>query len=278
MKYQNIEVSNFEGAFRGLRNPMDSWKKSDSEFGMASTKLGDGQRALKKVTSSWCDSLGYSMSDGDHFDTEEGQVYDWLNGNGIVNWDTKDYQHFEYAYLGPNDLGLAKRMILAGNPNDKFMRQIFISIDITAPLFWWKQLDTYKVGTVSDSCSTMHKLASNPITMDCFETDDYIGSTKIYDREPYNKDATMDDVWKELIEACETLRQRYNETHDKQYWKELVRILPESWLQKRTWTANYEVLRNIYFQRKNHKLSEWRSFNAMVEKLPYAKDLICLTK
>ena len=278
MKYQNIEVSNFEGAFRGLRNPMDSWKKSDSEFGMASTKLGDDQGALKKVASSWCDFLGYSMSDGDHFDTEEGQVYDWLNGNGTVNWDTKDYQHFEYAYLGPNDLGLAKRMILAGNPNDKFMRQIFISIDITAPLFWWKQLDTYKVGTVSDSCSTMHKLASNPITMDCFETDDYIGSTKIYDREPYNKDATMNDVWKELIEACETLRQRYNETHDKQYWKELVRILPESWLQKRTWTANYEVLRNIYFQRKNHKLSEWRSFNAMVEKLPYAKDLICLTK
>lgn len=117
---------------------MDSWKKSDSEFGMASTKLGDDQGALKKVASSWCDFLGYSMSDGDHFDTEEGQVYDWLNGNGTVNWDTKDYQHFEYAYLGPNDLGLAKRMILAGNPNDKFMRQIFISIDITAPLFWWK--------------------------------------------------------------------------------------------------------------------------------------------
>lgn len=87
-----MKISNFEGAFRGLRNPMDSWKKSDSEFGMASTKLeGDDQGALKKVASSWCDFLGYSMSDGDHFDTEEGQVYDWLNGNGIVNWDTKDY-------------------------------------------------------------------------------------------------------------------------------------------------------------------------------------------
>lgn len=122
-----MKISNFEGAFRGLRNPMDSWEKSDSEFGMASTKLGgDDQGALKKVYSSWCN----------HFDTEEDQVYDWLNGNGIVNWDTKDYQHFEYAYLGPNDLGLAKRMILAGNPNDKFMRQIFISMDITAPLYW----------------------------------------------------------------------------------------------------------------------------------------------
>lgn len=173
---------------------------------------------------------------------------------------------------------LAQTLIKAGPEHRKFLRQIFVSVDITAPLYWWKEMDTYKVGTVSDSCSTMHKLASNPITMDCFETDDYIGSTKIYDREPYNEDATMNDVWKGLIEACETLRQRYNETHDKQYWKELVRILPESWLQKRTWTANYEILRNIYFQRKNHKLSEWHSFNAMVERLPYAKDLICLTK
>ena len=137
-------------------------------------------------------------------------------------------------------------------------------------------MDTYKVGTVSDSCSTMHKLASNPITMDCFETDDFNPEIVYYEiLDTQNDIGTFADF---MIEQLEFLRQKYLETKDKRYWKELVRWLPEGWLQTRTWTANYEILRNIYFQRKSHKLSEWHSFNTMVEKLPYAKDLICLTK
>ena len=278
MKYQNMKISNFEGAFRGLRNPKNSWDKSDSFFGIVNI---DNYPYESEIADNWINSLHPNLNWPNEYTEEcealQNQYSEKLIKNGVLKLNDND-EVAEVAFIGPNDMKLAQTLIKAGPEHRKFLRQIFVSVDITAPLYWWKEMDTYKVGTVSDSCSTMHKLASNPITMDCFETDDYIGSTKIYDREPYNKDATMDDIWKGLIEACETLRQRYNETHDKQYWKELVRILPESWLQKRTWTANYEVLRNIYFQRKNHKLSEWHSFNAMVERLPYAKDLICLTK
>ena len=128
--------------------------------------------------------------------------------------------------LGPNDTDLAQRMIKAGSPNDKFLRQILVSVDITAPLYLWKEIDQYKVGTVTDSQSTMHKLVSQPITKDCFEMDDYDGSIKIYDREPYNIDECVDDMWDSIIDYCETLRQRYIETKDLRYWKELIRILP----------------------------------------------------
>ena len=176
--------------------------------------------------------------------------------------------------LGSNDLDLAQRMIKAGSPNDKFLRQIFVSVDITAPLYWWKEMDTYKVGTTANSTSTMHKLASTPITKECFEMDDYDGSLKLYDREPYNIDNYVDDMWDSIIDYCETLRKRYLETKDKKYWKELIRLLPESQLQTRTWTADYAVLRNIYHWRKDHKLSEQHSFCDWIKTLPYAEQLI----
>ena len=115
---------------------------------------------------------------------------------------------------------------------------------------------------------------SKPITRECFEMDDYDGSLKLYDREPYNLDEYVEDMWDSIIDYCETLRKRYLETKDKRYWKELVRILPEGWLQTRTWTANYAVLRNMYHQRKNHKLTEWHDFCQWIEFLPYAQDLI----
>ena len=278
MKFEKTWVGNFEGAFRGLRNPKNSWNKNDSFFGVVDL---DYVSKDMEIADEWVKTFHPDLNWPEEF-TDEGcklaeEYADKLIKNGVLRLNDND-DVADLAFIGPQDMKLAQTLIKAGPEHRKFLRQIFVSVDITAPLYWWKEMDQYKIGTVTDSTSTMHKLTSKPITMDCFETDDYIGSTKIYDREPYNEDATMNDVWKGLIEACETLRQRYNETHDKQYWKELVRILPESWLQKRTWTANYEVLRNIYFQRKNHKLSEWRSFNAMVEKLPYAKDLICLTK
>jgi len=159
-------------------------------------------------------------------------------------------------------------------PNDKFLRQIFVSVDITAPLYLWKELDTYKIGTTANSTSTMHKLASTPITKECFEMDDYNGNLKLYDREPYNIDDYVDDMWDNIICYCETLRQRYLETKDMKYWKELIRILPESWLQTRTWTANYAVLRNIIHWRKGHKLSEWKQFIDWASALPYANELL----
>lgn len=120
----------------------------------------------------------------------------------------------------------------------------------------------------------MHKLASTPITKNCFEMGDY-SNLKVYDREPYNIGDYTDECWEQIIDICETLRQKYNETKDKAYWKELIRILPESWLQTRTWTANYAVLRNIYFQRQYHKLIEWREdFCNWVKSLPYSEELI----
>ena len=177
----------------------------------------------------------------------------------------------EYYHIGENDLGLAQRLIKAGSEHRKFMRQIFVSVDITAPLYWWKEADTYKVGTTANSTSTMHKLSSTPITQECFEMDDY--------NDVISKDGEfifeLVTSWSEIIETLEGLRQAYLKTKDKRLWKELIRLLPESWLQTRTITMNYENIRNMYFQRKNHKLTEWsKSFVEWVESLPYAKELI----
>jgi len=156
-------------------------------------------------------------------------------------------------------------LIRAGSEHRKFLRQIFVSVDITAPLFWWKEFDTYKVGTVANSTSTMHKLASTPITRDCFEMDDF-SKLPLFDNST---------VWEQLIFDLERLRKIYNETKDKRYWKELIRLLPESWLQKRTITMNYENIYAMIKSRKNHKLSEWsKSFIEWAESLPYAKELL----
>ena len=232
MKFENTSVCNFEGAFRGLRNPKESWDRSDSTYGYTETPLIE-------------DTVVRSIGD----------MYEFVN-------------------IGEKDMDLAQRMIKAGTSDSKFLRQMFISVDMTAPLYFFKEMDTYKVSTVSNSTSTMHKLASTPITMDCFEKDDYTGNLVVYNREPYNEDFTVNNIWEDLIEYCESLRCLYNKTKDKRYWKELIRLLPESWLQTRTWTANYAVLRNIYFQRRYHKLSEWKTFCKWVETLPYAKELI----
>lgn len=207
----NIEVSNFEGAFRGLRNPLNSWHLSDS------------------------------------------------------------YTDFNKKFiLGDKDLDLAQRMIKSGPDESKFLRQIFTSMDITAPLYWWKEMDTYKVGTVANSTSTMHKLKDTPITLDCFETGDYEPNLQMID--PIHWGIRVD----EFIADLEQLRQLYLNTGDKRYWKELVRWLPVGWNQTRTWTANYQVLRSIYFARRYHKLTEWHTFCEEIEKLPYAKELITL--
>lgn len=170
--------------------------------------------------------------------------------------------------IGDNDLNLLQRLIRGGSEHRKFMRQIMVSVDITAPLYWWKEMDTYKIGTTANSTSTMHKLASTPITTDCFEMDDC-------DKEWFN-DTGIEAVCNNIIFFFESLRQRYLETKDMRYWKELIRWLPESWLQTRTITMNYENLYSIVRQRKGHKLTEWKQFIDWVHTLSYANELIFL--
>jgi hypothetical protein len=174
--------------------------------------------------------------------------------------------------IGKNDLALAQSLIRAGSEHRKFMRQIFVSVDITAPLYWWKEFDTYKVGTVANSTSTMHKLASTPITKECFEMDDF---SNLDTEQGWQ---SLDEIqWTSLINWLEDLRRSYNESKDKRYWKELIRLLPDSWLQRRTVTMNYENLLAMCSkgQRRNHKLTEWsKSFINWARSLPYAKQLI----
>lgn len=269
MKFDNVSVMNFDNAFRGLRNPLESWDKSDSSFGLDNWDYStvDYDTAYK-----WCRQEFITPDDEERYDEVEGKYLNWLHRNGIL--DSAGDGYIRYAYLGPADMALAQKMVKAGSSHRKFLRQIMVSVDITAPLYWWKEFDTYKVGTVANSTSTIHKLSSTPITLDCFETDDMDDSLSLYDREPYNEDWSIQHTWQDIINDLETLRQRYNETHDKRYWKELIRLLPESWLQTRTVTMNYEVLRNIYEQRKNHKLTEWHQFCDWIKTLPYANELI----
>lgn len=274
MKFEKTEVMNFEGAFRGLRNPLESWTKSDSQFGIENL---EEMQADYETACEYCVNEGLDEEkDYDAFWEAEEKYIEWLRENGDLNKTSFNLyfpDYVQYAYIGPKDLNLAQRMIKAGTSDRKFLRQIMVSVDITAPLYWWKEFDTYKVGTVANSTSTMHKLASTPITFDCFEMDDF-ENLRVYDNEPYNTDTFVTDIWDDIIGYCETLRLRYNETKDKRYWKELIRILPEGWLQTRTVTLNYEVLRNIYFQRRYHKLTEWHRFCEWIESLPYSKELI----
>lgn len=238
MKFENTDVWGFEHSLRGMRNPKNSWDRSDSQ-----------------------------------------KAY-W---NGIWNTDKNVIREYVPKFgvnciIGEADLKLAQNLIKAGSEHRKFMRQIFVSVDVTAPLYWWKEFDTYKVGTVVNSTSTMHKITSQPITLNCFETDDYKKDLKcleIYDSDIEVDHSTVDLETYKFIRFLENLRQKYIETKDKRYWKELIRWLPESWLQKRTITMNYENVRNMYFQRKYHKLTEWsESLINWVESLPYAEELI----
>ena len=265
MRFENTRTFNFEGALRGMRNPLNSWAKSDSAYG-----IGDFDDIVVDID----DAMFLYNQEAPFQNDEEEELlnsYLWENAR---NYSDNDWN--EYAVIGPKDMNLAKRLIAGGSEHRKFLRQIFVSVDITAPLYIWKEFDTYKVGTTANSTSTMHKLASTPITLDCFETDDYDDSiTYCYPNvEGSILDMSVGAFAEDLITDLEALRQKYLETKDKRYWKELVRWLPNGWLQTRTWTANYEVLRTMYHQRKGHKLTEWAAFCEWVETLPYAKEFI----
>jgi len=227
-------------------------------------------------------------------DQERDEAIDNIFNNIAINADVKS-EIYEYAAIGPDDMRLAKTLIRSGPEHRKFLRQIMVSVDITAPLYWWKEFDTYKVGTVANSTSTMHKLTSKPITMDCFEMDDYDedlavdklpyiiegGGEEVFNDPDFIPHWHIDMFWDGLVYQLEELRQMVLKTEDpvlkKKYWKELVRALPEAWLQTRTVTLNYENLLAMCSkgQRRFHKLTEWsNSFIGFARSLPYAQDFI----
>jgi len=278
MDFKNTEVYGFDGAIRGMRNPLESWDKSDSFFGLVDLRYP--QDAREEVTDIWVEqeiqkrNLNYEPYDREW--EELWEKYDlWLWDNGALQWDN---DIAVTAALGPKDLALAQKLVLAGPEHCKFMRQIFVSVDITAPIYWWKEFDTYKVGTTANSTSTMHKLTSKPITKDCFEFDngDELEITNYTIPHGGECGVVYSDYQEDIIDMCETLRQKYLETKDKRYWRALVQILPQSWLQTRTITMSYSNLRNMYFQRRGHKLIEWLQFCSWITKLPYGEELIML--
>ena len=181
--------------------------------------------------------------------------------NPLNSWDRSD-SHTEpdgTFVFGENDLSLAKRLCKAGSDHRKFIRQIFVSVDLTAPLYWWKEFDTYKVGTVANSTSTMHKLHAKPIEAADFSAEKLVPEAQ--------------EGFEKLLVTLESLRRKFVETKDKDYWYSLIQLLPESYNQMRTVTMNYENLLNQYFARRGHKLEEWHVYCAWVESLPYFKEL-----
>lgn len=248
----NVETYGWEAAIRGMRNPMNSWDKSDSAFG----------RNLE---------IPYAQN------------------NPITMFDKYGVE----TYIGDNDFDLMRRLRNAGTDHRKFMRMITVSCDITAPLYWWKEFDTYKVGTVANSCSTMHKIAEKEFTLDDFSYEHVIDffhytDTSVYmnDKGEYNFDdcpivvvETMNDetfydpigILELQIKILNKCRELYLKTKDKLYWWQMIQLLPSSYEQKRTIMLNYEVLANMYKSRKNHKLDEWNTFCDWIEMLPYSE-------
>lgn len=217
----NTEVLGWESAIRGMRNPMNSWDKSDTIFGTYWGKIDE-----------------HKCIDNDGF------------------------------AIGANDLDLMKRLVKAGTDHRKFMRMITVYADITAPLYWFKEFDTYKVGTVANSCSTMHKITAKE-----FELDDFSHEHLTYidlDNHCY----APYQLLKVIINTLNKCRELYLETKDKEMWWQIIQLLPTSYNQRRTVMLNYEVLSNIYRSRKDHKLDEWHTFCHWIESLPYSKELI----
>ena len=216
LKIENFEVLGWEHAIRGMRNPMNSWEKSDSR---SCGTCGD------------CDIC--------------------------IDYDNCPFDHDGHKFvIGPNDLDLMMRLRNAGTDHRKFMRMITVYLDITAPLYWWKEFDTYKVGTVANSCSTMHKIHAKEFTLEDFSCE------KLYD--------PIGDL-RPIVDRLNVYRERYLETKDKNDWWQMIQLLPSSYNQKRTVMLNYEVLTNIYKSRRHHKLDCWHTFCDWIEELPYSE-------
>lgn len=273
MNFEYTTVMNFNNAMRGMRNALASWDRADSLCGYLPDDRYDSD--LIEVATAWAEK---DKRYGDLPPSEQQDLIyfyaSWLIDE--CNGDKLDFDERNevrsYAYIGPNDMQLMQTLIKAGNSHRKFLRQIFVSVDISAGLYWWKEFDTYKVGTVANSTSTMHKLASTPITLDCFDTD--IGEQTITSDD-------YDDII-HIIGFLEELRKKFNDTKDKRYWRELIQFLPESWIQKRTVTLSYENVYAMIRDRHTHKLHEWSGKDDMIaanfidwaHRLPYAEQLL----
>ena len=231
LKIENTEVMGWEAAIRGMRNPMNSWEKSDSRF--------------------------------DSYD----DCGDCAHCN--LRFDECPAQQ-----IGHDDLDLMTRLRNAGTDHRKFMRMITVYLDITAPLYWWKEFDTYKVGTVANSCSTMHKIHAKEFTLEDFSCEHLYAEDEIdgmYYSTTAEEEFTSTDVLKVVIESLNNYRKMYLATKDKKDWWQMIQLLPSSYNQRRTVMLNYEVLANIYKSRRNHKLDEWHTFCEWIESLPYSE-------
>lgn len=241
LKIENIEVTGWEAAIRGMRNPMNSWDKSDSGYGC-----------------------------GDQLDTPDIQFCSYCAGAPFCNGVDTHY------VIGKNDLDLMKRLTNGGSVHAKYRRMINVTMDIIAPLYYFKELDTYKVGTVCNSCSTMHKIQEKEFTLDDFSCE-HIGDLDINPLKETQKEPCKHDFGDALrwtIHELNLARKLYLETKDKRYWWQMIQLLPSSYNQRRTIQLNYEVLSHIYFDRKDHKLDCWHTFCDMIRQLPYAEDII----
>ena len=231
IKLENFEVMGWEHVSRGMRNPMNSWQQSDSGL---------------------CDA-GRECPDCIH-----------------ENKPCRCFEERCNTYtLGKKDHDLMMRLRKAGTDHRKYMRMITVYVDITAPLYWWKEFDTYKVGTVANSCSTMHKIAAKEFTLDDFSHEHLMPvNVEFVD---YTLPITNIDIFQSIINVLNAAREKYLETKDKAYWWQMIQLLPSSYNQKRTVMLNYEVLANIYKSRRNHKLDEWHAFCDWIEGLPYSE-------
>lgn len=240
IKLEKFEVVGWEHAIRGMRNPMNSWAKSDSYY---------------------TDNCGrISCEDCVHWD------------NGCTDTSPLPFG------LGPNDHELMMKLAKGGPVHAKYRRMITVYVDITAPLYWWKEFDTYKVGTVANSCSTMHKIHEKDFTLDDFSCEHLMGLVETIETNTtygqYHPGYNPEQCLYFTIGMLNDCRNLYLETKDKKYWWQMIQLLPSSYNQKRTVMLNYEVLAGLYPMRKNHKLDEWREFCAWIEKLPYSELIV----
>lgn len=190
--------------------------------------------------------------------------------NAMNSWDKSD-SNWENDTLGENDLILAKKLSKAGNDHGKFARMITVTMDITAPLYWWKEFDTYKVGTVANSCSTMHKIHSKEFTLDDFSTENLFEYSKVYENKIHCIPPL--ELFETTITVLNIFRRMYIETKNKDFWWQMIQLLPSSYNQKRTVQFNYQVAYNMYNSRKNHKLDEWHELCDVIKNLPYFEDI-----
>lgn len=233
LKIESTEVMGWEAAIRGMRNPMNSWEKSDS---------------------GWSSGWPYNIDPN-------------VKGHIFVDSDSEGYMELA---IGPNDQKLMMQLRNAGTDHRKFMRMITVYLDITAPLYWWKEFDTYKVGTVANSCSTMHKIADKEFKFDDFSHEKLINSACMEIREQHIRISPIQSL-ATTIECLNSYRELYLETKDKKYWWQMIQLLPSSYNQRRTVMLNYEVLANIYKSRKDHRLDEWHMLCDWIEMLPYSE-------